>query len=175
MPFKELLSSVPGKQQRSGLQPVKLELRQGFVTKMSASVAGNMWTPAMVFATWRVLASPSSQYGHTLCCIQEQNRNKSGWGRAKALNHVSVDTVFTKLVQRCGHCSQGLQRGILHSLGQVGSAQGWKPQGEPVTPRTVMCDLFTKGLQVVGIKKHKLLMRNENHTAHVALTRFTIL
>lgn len=91
VPFKELLSSVPGKQQRSGLQPVKLELRQGFVTKMSAPVAGNMWTPAMAFATWHVLAGPSSQYGHPLCCIQEQNRNQSGWGRAKALNHVSVD------------------------------------------------------------------------------------
>lgn len=54
---------------------VKLELRQGFVTKTSAPVVGNMWTPAMAFATWRVLAGSSSQYGHILCCIQERNRN----------------------------------------------------------------------------------------------------
>lgn len=38
-----------------------------------------------------------------------------------------------------------------------------------------MCDLFMKGLQVAGIKKHKLLIRNGDHTAHVALTSFTIL
>lgn len=30
-------------------------------------------------------------------------------------------------------------------------------------------------LQVAGIKKHKLLMRNGDHTAHVTLTGFTIL
>lgn len=126
---------------------VKLELRQGFVTKTSAPVAGIVWTCAMAFATWRVLAGPSSQYGHILCCIQKQNRNQSGWGRVKALNHGSVDTVFTKLMQRCGHCSQGFQCGILCSLGQVASAQGWKLQGGSITPRTVMCDLFARGLQ----------------------------
>lgn len=80
---------------------------------------------------------------------------------------------FTKLMQRCGHYSQGLQRGILLSLGQVASAQGWKSQGELITPRTVMCDLFMRGLQVVGMDKHKLLMRNGDHSAHVALTAFT--
>lgn len=129
---------------------VKLELRQGFVTKTSAPVAGNMWIRAMAFATWRVLAGPRSQYGHILCCIQEQNRNQSAWGRVKTLNQVSVDTIFIELMQRCGHCSQGFQCGILHPLGQVASAQGWKRQGESITPRTVMCDLFTRGLQVFG-------------------------
>lgn len=38
-----------------------------------------------------------------------------------------------------------------------------------------MCDLFTRGLQVVGIKKRKFLMRNGDHTPHVALTTFKIL
>lgn len=38
-----------------------------------------------------------------------------------------------------------------------------------------MCVLFMRGLQVFGTKKHKHLMRNGDHTAHVALTTFTIL
>lgn len=36
-----------------------------------------------------------------------------------------------------------------------------------------MCDLFTRGLQAVGTKRHKLLLRNEDCTAHVAVTPFT--
>ena len=42
-----------------------------------------------------------------------------------------------------------------------------------ITQETVMCGLFTRGLQAVGSKRHELLLRNGDCTAHVAVTPFT--
>lgn len=38
---------------------------------------------------------------------------------------------------------------------------------------TEMCHLFTRDLQAVGTRRHKLLLRNEDCTAHTAVTHFT--
>lgn len=42
-----------------------------------------------------------------------------------------------------------------------------------ITQGTEICGLFTRGLQAVGTKRHKLLLRNGDCTAHVAVTPFT--
>lgn len=61
---------------------------------VSSRCRGTCGLLAMAFATcpqWPAYAGPSSQYGHILCCVQEENTNLSGEGMARALNHMSMD------------------------------------------------------------------------------------
>ena len=49
---------------------------------VGSSCRGTHGLLAMAFATcplWHAHVGPSSQYSHILCCVQEENTNRSGW------------------------------------------------------------------------------------------------